>query len=155
MRPLSDCEAQHTSCVMHSEQRTLPARMHSCLGASAMLGVARRNKEPARRATGLPSRGLASQPGGRVSYPGRHALATVICRADAILWGGRVVLRRWAALAAQPSPSTPTIPKLRSCCSAETAYEQQLGNLRMIRAKRAVRVAMRHMHKTGRQAFSL
>ena len=34
-----------------------------------------------------------------------------------------------------PGPFTLPIPKLRSCCSAETAYEQQLCNLGMGRVK--------------------
>ena len=40
-------------------------------------------------------------------------------------------------LAGRSAPFALPIPKLRSCCSAETAYEQQLGNLGMGRAKGA------------------
>ena len=38
-------------------------------------------------------------------------------------------------LAGRSAPFALPIPKLRSCCSAETAYEQQLGNLGMGRVE--------------------
>ena len=43
-------------------------------------------------------------------------------------WAGVLGLGRFAG-GAPPPPLPLPFPKLRSCCSAETAYEQQLGNL--------------------------
>ena len=43
-------------------------------------------------------------------------------------WAGVLGLGRFAG-GALPPPLPLPFPKLRSCCSAETAYEQQLGNL--------------------------
>ena len=51
-----------------------------------------------------------------------------------------------------PALFTLIIPKLRSCCSAETAYEQQLCNLGMIRVKRAVRMSTWQVHTIARPA---
>ena len=73
----------------------------------------------------------------RVASPGSHTAEHVcfscLARISWGLWGGCSLWRPAGA----PALFTLAIPKLRSCCSAETAYEQQLGNLGMARVKRA------------------
>ena len=55
-----------------------------------------------------------------------HVLCSCFC---SLPWPASGVGGRRGRAAGAPSPSPSPFPKLRSCCSAETACEQQLGNL--------------------------